>query len=197
MQYVLSIANRSFPSANLKPADVISAWAGLRPLIADPHGKPSDISRAHQIRMTEPGWLDVAGGKLTTYRLMAEQAVDQIIAHLGKDAPACSTAARPILEDGLTSKFSAVVPPEPSAAAVEQYCRHEWAMHLDDVMIRRSGWNYYYRNRDQIAVMVAEQMAAILGWDSARREQELERYRHMTRGLAPVWETEPQTPAAP
>ncbi|HEX4793493.1 MAG TPA: glycerol-3-phosphate dehydrogenase/oxidase [Humisphaera sp.] len=196
LQYVLSIANRSFPSANLKPADVISAWAGLRPLIADPRGRPSDISRAHQIAMTEPGWLDVAGGKLTTYRLMAEQAVDHIVEHLGKNTPPCSTANRPILDNGLTLQFSAVVPPEPSPAAVEQYCRHEWAMHLDDVMIRRSGWNYYYHNRDQIAATVADQMAEILGWDTARREQELERYRHMTRGLAPVWESEPQNPGA-
>ena len=46
--------------------------------MADPHGRPSDISRAHEIRSPEPGWWDVAGGKLTTYRLMGEQTVDQL-----------------------------------------------------------------------------------------------------------------------
>ena len=77
--YVLQITNLFFPAAKLVEADVISVWAGLRPLIADPGGKPSDISRAHEIRNPEPGWWDVAGGKLTTYRLMGEQTVDQIV----------------------------------------------------------------------------------------------------------------------
>ena len=77
--YVLQITNQFFPAAKLVAADVISAWAGLRPLVADPSGKPSDISRAHEIHNPEPGWWDVAGGKLTTYRLMGEQTVDQIV----------------------------------------------------------------------------------------------------------------------
>ena len=53
--------------------DILSSWAGLRPLVADPNGKPSDISRSHEIHNPQAGWWDVAGGKLTTYRLMAEQ----------------------------------------------------------------------------------------------------------------------------
>src|SRR5688500_18308500 len=62
VRYVLGVANETFPAAKLEPHDVISAWAGLRPLIAgggNAKGKPSDISRRHQIRMTHPGWLDV------------------------------------------------------------------------------------------------------------------------------------------
>src|SRR5438067_179736 len=51
--YLLAIANRYFPSVRLTEADVISTWAGLRPLIADPHGEPSDISRSHQIHNPE------------------------------------------------------------------------------------------------------------------------------------------------
>ena len=75
--YILEVVNRHFPGAALTPADVIGAWAGLRPLIVDQRrpagrvprsvpgqGGPSDISRAHQILMPEPGWFDVAGGKL-------------------------------------------------------------------------------------------------------------------------------------
>jgi glycerol-3-phosphate dehydrogenase len=41
------------------------------------------ISKCDQIRMSEPGWFDVAGGKLTTYRLMAEQTVDRVCEYLG------------------------------------------------------------------------------------------------------------------
>ena len=59
--YVLKVTNQFFPAAKLAEADVISAWAGLRPLVADPSGKPSDVSRAHEIHNPEPGWWDVAG----------------------------------------------------------------------------------------------------------------------------------------
>ncbi|HRD05718.1 MAG TPA: glycerol-3-phosphate dehydrogenase/oxidase, partial [Verrucomicrobiota bacterium] len=101
--YVLRVANLFFPNSQLTTRDVISAWAGLRPLVADPSGKPSDVSRAHEIHNPEPGWWDVAGGKLTTYRLMAEQTVDQIVRKLKKlkgtavaVAP-CRTAREPLL----------------------------------------------------------------------------------------------------
>ena len=66
VRYILDVTNATFPQANLRPEDVISTYAGLRPLIADPNGKPSDISRAHQIITGDHGWIDVAGGKLPT-----------------------------------------------------------------------------------------------------------------------------------
>jgi glycerol-3-phosphate dehydrogenase len=78
-------------------------WAGLRPLVADPNGKPSDISRSHEIRTDRTGMVGRAGGKLTTYRLMAEQTVDQLVKWLTKQ-PAlnghiqpCRTAVEPLL----------------------------------------------------------------------------------------------------
>ena len=58
--YVLRVANLFFPNSQLTTRDVISAWAGLRPLVADPSGKPSDVSRAHEIHNPEP-LVDVAG----------------------------------------------------------------------------------------------------------------------------------------
>ena len=66
-------------------------------LIASGRGGPSDISRAHQIRMPKPGWIDVAGGKLTTYRLIGEQVVDRVVKHLGKKTPPCRTAEEPLV----------------------------------------------------------------------------------------------------
>ena len=94
----------------------------MRPLIADPNGKPSDISRSHEIKNPEPGWWDVAGGKLTTYRLMAEQTVDQVVAKLGSRFSECRTAAEPLLPPAETEKISAIVPPEFSRAFVEHAC---------------------------------------------------------------------------
>ena len=104
VQYVLGIINRYFPDAKLTPSDILSTWAGLRPLIASGQGGPSDISRAHQIDMPKPGWLDVAGGKLTTYRLIGEQVVDRLLKHMGKKAPPCRTAEEPLLKTSNISK---------------------------------------------------------------------------------------------
>jgi glycerol-3-phosphate dehydrogenase len=180
VRYVLDVANRTFPPARLTPADVISTWSGLRPLIRgsanDETGTPSNISRAHQIRMTQPGWIDVAGGKLTTYRLMAEQTVDRIVAFTRSDAKACETARQPLLPDHVKDAFSGILPPSVTRDAVEHFVRNEWAVHLYDVMIRRSSWRYYHRNHLEIARAVAGWMAGTLGWDDEARAGELAAY---------------------
>ena len=54
ISYILQVTNQFFPGARLAEADVISSWAGLRPLLADPTGQPSDISRAHEIPTRNP-----------------------------------------------------------------------------------------------------------------------------------------------
>ncbi|MDB6124219.1 MAG: glpD [Pedosphaera sp.] len=183
VEYVLRTVNEFFPKVMLSAADIISTWAGLRPLIADPNGKPSDISRAHEIRNPEPGWWDVAGGKLTTYRLMAEQTVDAIIktskGAISETAP-CRTAKDPLLSPTEMAGVSGVVPPEFNRRAVEHYCKQEWAIHLDDVMVRRTSWHYYHADASQKAECVADWMGDILSWSAAERVAELNRYRAMT-----------------
>jgi len=62
--------------------------------LADRSGGPSDISRAHRIAMPKPGWLDVAGGKLTTYREMARQVVDRAAPLLRRHGGAVPAARR-------------------------------------------------------------------------------------------------------
>jgi glycerol-3-phosphate dehydrogenase len=178
MQYILDIVNATFPGAKLHREDVISTWAGIRPLISrkDETGQPSDISRRHEIGMTEPGWIDVAGGKLTTYRLMAEQTVDLIVQHTGASARASTTARLPLLADAHEARFSSIVPPAVSREAVENFCTKEWATHLDDVMIRRTSWRYYHRSHLEIARRVSHWMAEQLGWDAATTRAELTRY---------------------
>lgn len=175
--YILGVLNEAFPCVNLAEKDVISHWAGLRPLIADPNGKPSDISRAHEIHEPLKGWFDVAGGKLTTYRLMAEQTVDRILPRLDRPTRPCSTATTPLLRTEETDGISAIVPPEPSRSLVEHFCRNEWAGSLTDVMVRRSSWHYYCENADAIAQQAATWMGDVLGWDEARRTAELTDYR--------------------
>lgn len=174
---VLGVVNATFPSAILTAEDVISTWAGLRPLVADPNGRPSDISRRHKIEMGEPGWWDVTGGKLTTYRLMGEETVDKIVSFLKADVSPCRTAEVPLLQ----SLFSYIFPPSMNRHVVESVCRAEWVRHLDDVMIRRTSWRYYYREHLGFAEQVAVWMAEELGWNDQQRQTELERYESMTQ----------------
>jgi len=175
IEHILDVTNRTFTGARITRGDIISTWAGLRPLIADPHGKPSDISRAHQIQMTEPGWFDVAGGKLTTYRLMAEQTVDRIVEQANLQARPCTSATTPVLAPA-DAAYTGILPVPVSRDAVAHYCRREWAIHLDDVMVRRTSWRYYHADHVRIAADVADWMAQELNWSNATREDELSRY---------------------
>jgi len=171
VRYVLGVMEHVFPAAKIGPADIVSGWAGLRPLIAG-GGGPSDISRAHQIRETQPGWFEVAGGKLTTYRLIAEQAVDRIAKYLRRATPPCRTA-----EELLPGDFSGVHPPAVSREAVHHYCTQEWAVHLSDVLLRRTSWRYYSRETEISVEQVAAWMADDLGWNGDRLGEEIGQYR--------------------
>jgi glycerol-3-phosphate dehydrogenase len=78
--YLLEAANAAFDGIELVPADVISTWAGVRPLIAqDGAAHESAVSREHDIRVSENGLLTISGGKLTTYRRMARELIDQAL----------------------------------------------------------------------------------------------------------------------
>ena len=199
--YLFGVVEKFFPGVRLTPQDVISVWAGLRPLIADENGKPSEISRSHQIQNPEPGWWDVTGGKLTTYRLMAEETVDQILnklkcANVLKCEPApCRTAVEPLLPVEQTEGVSGILPPECSRRLVEHFCSNEWAVHLEDVMLRRTSWHYYRRDAQQVAERVASWMAELLGWSEETRGAELQRYKRAT-GIEPRREPKPERQAA-
>jgi glycerol-3-phosphate dehydrogenase len=161
----------------LTAGDIISTWAGLRPLVADPHGNPSDISRRHEVAMNRPGWWDVTGGKLTTYRLMAEETLDAIARFLNQKNAKCQTAELPLLDASELVYGSGILPPPVSSELVTHFCKQEWARHLDDVMIRRTSWRYYHSDHLEVAAQVAAWMAEELGWSEKEKEDELERYR--------------------
>jgi glycerol-3-phosphate dehydrogenase len=79
LRYLLDHAGR-YLSKKPRPEDVLSVFAGLRPLVVDPGGNgsdTSDLSRGHALRASRRGLVTVAGGKWTTYRRMAEDAVDR------------------------------------------------------------------------------------------------------------------------
>lgn len=91
--YLIDETNRVFPEAGLTSGAVLYAYAGVRPLPYREKGPESAITRRHIIR-AHPGalgLLSIVGGKLTTYRNLAEQAVDRIGKVLGRRLPPCRT----------------------------------------------------------------------------------------------------------
>jgi glycerol-3-phosphate dehydrogenase len=83
IQYVLDAVNAMFPAAKLTPSKVTGSYAGLRPLIKDPSkSSTADLSRGHSLDVSPNGLISIAGGKLTTYRPMAESVVDVVCKRL-------------------------------------------------------------------------------------------------------------------
>lgn len=94
---ILNAINSYFPEANLDPSDVISAWAGLRPLISDANAKDTTkVSRKEEMIETADGLISIGGGKLTTYRAMAEHGIDLVLKRLGNNSANRTTKDIPI-----------------------------------------------------------------------------------------------------
>jgi len=89
---IVESAARSFPDAGITTQDVISTFAGLRPLAAGDASATKELSRRETIIETPAGMISIIGGKLTTWRAMAERAVDLALKRLAADAPARLTS---------------------------------------------------------------------------------------------------------
>lgn len=111
---LLETIQRVMPKARLRSEAIISAWAGVRPLVR-PEGAVSDsaeLSRKHRIVHGESGALGLVGGKLTTFRAMAEEVVDLVVERLRSRWPAERPAPRPCSTDD-----TPLVPLEPLTEA--------------------------------------------------------------------------------
>jgi glycerol-3-phosphate dehydrogenase len=96
IEYLLYVL-RSALDVDMGIEDVAGAWAGWRPLVRSGEDDPGAIPRDEAIEATAPRFLTVAGGKLTTYRRMAEETVDRVLDLLGRPAGPCVTAGRPLV----------------------------------------------------------------------------------------------------
>lgn len=89
VEYLLDAANRTFTlDPPLVAEDVVSAWAGLRPLLQQEGKKPSELSRKDEIMIGSGGLISIAGGKLTTFRRMSERVVDLVAERLSASGAA-------------------------------------------------------------------------------------------------------------
>jgi glycerol-3-phosphate dehydrogenase len=218
--YLLDQVNRVL-ARPIGPEDILGVYAGLRPLLAGESDETSRLSREHAVVTPVPGLVLVAGGKYTTYRVMAEDAVDAAVAGL-PGVPPSRTARLPLVgahrwEDvrdraaelaagsGVPEEMVArllrrhgdrigdvldLARSDPAlarpltgapgylAAEVVHAVLAEGALHLDDVLTRRTRVSIETAHRGvESAPEVARLMAAALGWDEERTAREVEHYR--------------------
>src|SRR5881628_2402145 len=112
--YLLRSANAFFPQARLAPHDVICTWAGLRPLLApEREVAASAVSREHRIVESASGLITIAGGKLTTFRVMGRDMVDRVARRLhgldGRPIPRRPPTDRVPLPGGETADLVVLV----------------------------------------------------------------------------------------
>ena len=96
----------------LRRSDVVGAFAGLRPLLSDgTSGETADLSRKHAVLIRPDGLVTVVGGKLTTYRRMAQDAVDAALTTAGISAGPCVTATQPLVGAASAIELAALEAP--------------------------------------------------------------------------------------
>jgi len=205
----------------LTPDDVEGVYAGLRPLLAGESDETSHLSREHAVVRPAPGLVVVAGGKYTTYRVMAADAVDAAARGLGRRVPPSRTESVPLVGaegydaarrqrtaaaaaagvsvqsvEHLLGRYGALTgdlldlvggdpalgrplegAPDYLAAEVVYAASAEGALHLDDVLTRRTRISVETWDRGVAAAEpVARLLAPVLGWLPEDVEREVEHY---------------------
>lgn len=184
VQYLLDSANGFFPGATLGPRDVIAAWAGIRPLVSSGNsGDPASASREHEITTGPKGVVGISGGKLTTYREIAEQVTDRVARRVGKGAARCVTAERQLPGARRQPVFGILFEPilegqQWTLSDATNAVEHEMACSLTDILVRRT--KVAFSSRDHgipQAARVAATVSRHLGWDAAECSRQVEMYR--------------------
>ncbi len=127
VDYLLDAAN-AITTSHLTRADVTGVWAGLRPLLAPPakgghvSERTADLSRRHTVSTSRDGLVTVTGGKLTTYRKMAQDTVDVVVSRLGESPRRrrCVTKSLPLM-DATTRTRDPVTLAQPYARLLGRY----------------------------------------------------------------------------
>ena len=201
--------------------DIQGVYAGLRPLLSGESEDTSQLSREHAVARPQPGLISIAGGKYTTYRVMAADAVDAAAQDIGGDVPGSVTELIPLSgAEGyvalvnqidrlarhqdlpvwrirhLLDRYGSLVhelfalaegdrtlyDPLPGAeeyleVEIRYAASHEGALHLDDILARRTRISIETPSRGvDSARVAAEIVAPVLGWDDERLEAEVAAY---------------------
>ncbi|TAM85037.1 MAG: glycerol-3-phosphate dehydrogenase/oxidase [Jatrophihabitans sp.] len=220
IDYLLERVNRVLLTP-IGPDDIQGVYAGLRPLLAGESEETSKLSREHAVAQVVPGLISIAGGKYTTYRVMAADVVDAAAEELPRRVQPSITDRVPLLgadgyfamgnqTDSLAAEYGLhphrirhvldrygslirdvldpgrsdrslldTVPGAPDYlnAEIRYAVTHEGALHLDDVLARRTRISIEYPHRGvACAEHVARLVADLLGWDRRTRRNEIAYY---------------------
>jgi len=142
IDYLLDAVNHCFPEARLDVDDVVSAYAGLRPLVASGAranaGEPSMASREEAIIVSPSGLISLAGGKLTTYRRIAVSVVEKVISELRRREgdrrrfPRSRSNAKPLLGAKVTGSTQRLA--VPLAASDQEHLTGRYGSRIADLM---------------------------------------------------------------
>jgi len=180
VDYLLALINGHFPEVNLTRDDILSTMAGVRPVIASGDGKdPSKERRDHAV-WEENGVVTVSGGKLTTFRLIALDALcaagllDRREARRARRSNAPLFRPLPEAPEQVEQFLHGVQDDE---ALLRWMLDNEAVVHLDDLLLRRTRLGLLRRDGGAGLVPLLRALTGErLGWDSARWEQEWARY---------------------
>ena len=220
LDYLLDHVNRVL-SVPLTHDDIQGVYAGLRPLLAGESERTSQLSREHAVARPQPGLVAVAGGKYTTYRVMAADAVDLVCTDIPRAVPASTTHNIPLLgAEGYHAMVNQVLtlaeahrlPAWQIERLLDRYgsmalevlalgesdrsllqplsdqqeylgvevayaASHEGALHLDDVLARRTRISIETPDRGvAVAGDAARIVGPLLGWDDERVANEVAAY---------------------
>ncbi|MDH6532353.1 glycerol-3-phosphate dehydrogenase [Aurantimicrobium minutum] len=226
IQYLLDHVN-SVLDEPITHDDIEGVYVGLRPLLAGDSESTAKLSREHVVVKPKPGLVLIAGGKWTTYRVMATDAVDAAVEELNAivgegSIPPSVTASIPLLGasgykaawnrrtrtaakaglpravvEHLLNRYGSMaddllelIAADPSQAEplpnnpdylraeVTYAVTHEGALHVEDVLARRTRYNIETRDRGiEASVVVAKIMGGLLGWSAAEEKAEARNYR--------------------
>ena len=220
IEYLLGRANRVLADP-LTRDDIIGVFAGLRPLVTGSAGATSQLSREHAITRPAPGMVTIAGGKFTTYRVMAKDVVDAALEERGGAVPTSRTAEMPLVgsegwdelwagrealatshgvslatiehllerHGSYTEQVLDLIAERPELgerldpdapylkAEIVWAAQSEGALHLDDLLTRRTRLSIEVKDRGLAAAEGAARLVApVLGWDETSIAREIEHY---------------------
>jgi len=201
--YLLRCGETLFNTPAFTDADIVSLWSGVRPLLAQEGKSPSEISRRHEFLDGPHGVLSIAGGKLTSFRSMAERIVDLCEEKLGRAHAPCKTAdlplpggdiagpiyivSRDLAEQGMPTHDAArltrlygsetgdvLAVGHGPAAEARWAVLHEGALTLEDYWVRRSARARFDQTGGLDALSpAADTMAALLKWTDAEKQRQI------------------------
>jgi len=204
VDYLLRAGSRIFDTGPFTSEDAVSLWSGVRPLLGQEGKRPSEISRRNEIMTGPAGMMSIAGGKLTSYRIMAERVVDACEERLGRKPVPSQTADEPLPGGGISGGLQSIkdalrrmdlteieadraaqlygseapevfAREEGPAAEAEFAVTREGAVTLEDYWVRRSA-RARFDEEGGIGALgpAAARMAELLGWTEAERDRQIE-----------------------